>query len=239
MSNRISLVVVVTCLALLAPAAAAHASARQITTVEAPGELLYGGAPDAALDTIADLGAGAIRLQLAWRDVAPDPDATRAPAFNATDPGAYPAAGWARYDAAIDAARARGLRVLLTITGPAPRWATRKRDGLTNPSATAFGRFATAAGRRYGTRVAWWSIWNEPNLGKLLKPLYKGRRGRTLASAGIYRKLYLRAYSGLRTARVGAPILLGELAPQANGLRETGTIAPLAFLRGVLCLDGR
>jgi hypothetical protein len=228
------LLIVVTCIALLVPAAAASASSRQFTTVEAPSELLFNGSPDAALDDIADLGADAIRIQLEWRSVAPDPDATTAPSFNQADPSAYPAAGWARYDAAIDGARARGLKVLLTITGGAPRWATaKKRDHLTRPSATAFGTFATAVGRRYGSKVSWWSIWNEPNLGKLLKPI-KG-----LASARVYRQLYLKAYAGLRSAGVGAPVLLGELAPRGNSLRDTGTIAPLRFLRAVLCLDDR
>lgn len=239
MRHRI-LLIVVTCIALLVPAVAANANSRQFTTVEAPSELLFSGSPDAALDQIEDLGATAVRIQLAWNLVAPDPDARRAPSFNQTDPAAYPAAGWARYDAAIDGARARGLKVLLTITGGAPRWATAsKRDALTRPNATAFGKFATAVGRRYGSRVAWWSVWNEPNLGKLLKPLYEGRSGRTPASPAIYRQLYLKAYGGLRAARVTAPILIGELAPRGNSLRDNGTIAPLAFLRGVLCLDGR
>jgi hypothetical protein len=230
------LLVVVTCLALLVPAVAAQANSQQFTTVEAPSELLFSGSPDIALDQIKDLGAGAIRIQLTWNLVAPDPTASRAPVFNATDPNAYPAANWARYDAAINGARARGLKVLLTITGGAPKWATAsKRDTLTRPDATAFGKFATAVGRRYRTQVSWWSVWNEPNLGKLLKPLYQGR---TLASPAIYRQLYLKAYAGLRGAGVTAPVLIGELAPRGNSLRDTGTIPPLRFLRATLCLDG-
>jgi hypothetical protein len=228
------LLVVVTCTALLAAAATASANSRQFTTVEAPHELLFSGSPDAALDQIDELGATAIRIQLNWNSVAPDPDARRAPSFNQTDPNAYPALGWARYDAAIDGARARGLKVLLTITGGAPKWATAgKRDYLTKPNAAAFGKFATAVGRRYGSKVSWWSIWNEPNLGKLLKPIKR------LASAKVYRQLYLKAYSGLRAARVTKPILIGELAPIGNSFPNIGTIRPLRFLRAVLCLDDR
>jgi len=228
------LLVVVSCLALLVPAAAASANGTQFTTVEAPSELLFSGSPDAALDQIRDLGATAIRIQLSWSLVAPDANAKRAPSFNQTDPNAYPAGNWARYDAAIDGARARGLKVYLTLTGPAPRWATAsKRDQLTRPSAEAFSKFATAAGRRYGSKVSWWSIWNEPNLGKLLKPIKR------LESAKVYRQLYLQAYSGLRGAGVRAPILIGELAPIGNGISNTGTINPLKFLRTVLCLDNR
>jgi hypothetical protein len=234
------LLVVVTCLAVLVPSLAASANSTQFTTVEAPSELLFGGSPDAALDQIRDLGATAVRIQMTWSLVAPDATAKRPPSFNQTDPNAYPAANWARYDAAIDGARARGLKVYVTLTGPAPRWATAARkDQLTRPSANAFSKFATAAGRRYGSKVSWWSIWNEPNLGKLLKPIYAGRRGRTLASPAIYRELYLQAYAGLRQAHVTAPILIGELAPRANSLRDNGTVAPIAFLRSMLCLDGR
>jgi beta-glucosidase/6-phospho-beta-glucosidase/beta-galactosidase len=165
------LLVVVSCLALLVPAAVASANGSQFTTVEAPSELLSG-SPDAALDQIRDLGATAIRIQMSWSLVAPAPDAKKAPSFNQTDPNAYPAANWARYDAAIDGARARGLKVYLTVTGPAPRWATAaKKDQFTRPSPEAFSKFATAVGRRYGAKISWWSIWNEPNLGKLLKPI--------------------------------------------------------------------
>ncbi len=240
MRHRIMLVVL-TSLALLVPAAAASASSRQFTTVEAPSELLNNGAPDSVLDKVQGLGATAIRLQMGWSSVAPDADSRSAPPnFNASDPNAYPAANWARFDAAIAGARARGLKVLLTLAGGAPRWATAsKRDNLTNPSATEFGQFATAVARRYGSEISWWSIWNEPNLGKLLKPAYKGRGTKTLASATIYRNLYLKAYSGLKSAGVRAPILLGELAPRANNLRDNGTIGPLRFLRGVLCLDSK
>lgn len=208
------------------------ASSRQLLIFDAPSELLSG-APGPVLDEIDVLGADAVRIQVSWRAVAPAPEARRVPSFNASDPNAYPAGAWARYDAAIVGARERGLRVLVSLAGPAPDWATPRRDGLTRPSSTAFGRFATAAGRRWGRSVTWWSIWNEPNLGKFLKPI-AGRE-----SALVYRSMYLRAYTGLRSAGVRAPVLLGELAPIGNSLRETGTIRPLAFLRRMLCLDDR
>jgi len=227
------LLVVVTLIALLLPAAGAGASHSQFTMIEAPTEVLFSGSPDAGLSTIQDLGATAIRIQMNWSLVAPSAGSSHAPSFNQSDPNAYPAANWARYDAAIAGARARGLRVYLTITGAAPKWATAKHDGLTSPSASAFGRFATAVGRRYGSAISWWSIWNEPNLGKLLKPI-KG-----LQSAKVYRQLYLQAYSGLRSARITAPILIGELAPIGNSFPSIGTIHPLQFLRAVLCLDSR
>ncbi|ADB51838.1 glycoside hydrolase family protein [Conexibacter woesei] len=229
MRHRILLAAIAS-LVLLVPAVSASANSKQFTTVEAPRELLSGD-PGVWLSLIDDLGADAIRIQVGWRNVAPKPDNRRAPSFNASNPNAYPDGAWARYDAAIAGARERGLKVQVTLGGPAPDWATSKRDGLTRPDPTAFGRFSTAVARRYGSRVSWWSIWNEPNLGKFLKPIANDE------SATVYRNLYTKAYSALRGVGVRAPVLFGELAPQGNSLRDIGTIAPLRFLRSMLCLD--
>src|SRR5262245_37406549 len=79
------MLVVVTGLAVLLPSGVAAANSKQFTTVEAPAELLNG-APGPALDELEDLGADAIRIQLGWGSVAPDPDARTKPSFNATDP---------------------------------------------------------------------------------------------------------------------------------------------------------
>ncbi|MDO8185393.1 cellulase family glycosylhydrolase [Conexibacter sp. JD483] len=219
-------------LALLVPSAVASANATQFTLLEAPNELLSG-APDATLDEIKSLGADGIRLQLYWRALAPDPEARKKPSFNASDPEAY--SNWGRWDAAIDGARARGLKVHVTIAGSAPTWATANKDpnGIFRPDASEFAKFASAVGKRYRSKVALWSIWNEPNLGKYLQPIARGE------SATIYRNLYVKAYSALRGAGVTAPIVLGELAPQGNRLKTIGTVAPLTFLRGMLCLDAR
>jgi hypothetical protein len=222
----------VTLLALLLPAAAANANATQFTTLEAPAQLLNG-APGDALDEVKLLGADGIRFQLSWRRLAPDPESRTKPSFNASDPNAY--SGWEVFDAAVDGARERGLKVHITITGSAPTWATAGKDpaGLIRPNVSEFGKFASAVGKRYRSKVALWSIWNEPNLGKYLQPIARGE------SATIYRNLYVKAYSALRGAGVTAPIALGEFAPQGNRLRTIGTIAPLTFLRGMLCLDAR
>jgi hypothetical protein len=90
----------------------------------------------------------------------------------------------------------------------------------------------TALGRHYAGRVATWSIWNEPNLPRFLRPQFAD--GGRPASPQLYRKLYDAGRRGLVAAGRGAdPTLFGELAPRGTG----SVVAPLTFLRGMLCLD--
>jgi hypothetical protein len=51
----------------------------------------------------------------------------------------------------------------------------------------------------------------------------------------LYRRLFYAGYDGLRAGGVSAPVLAGELEPVGNAI----AIAPLRFMRGVLCLDSR
>ena len=135
-------------LAAAAPPAAARPDA--VTIFEAPRELR---SPDpalraATLDEIRALGAGWLRVVLYWNDVAPQPESQVVPRFNERDPRSY---RWGLYDRILAGADARGLKILLTVSGPVPKWATRaRRDHVTRPDATRFGRFAEAVGRRYG-----------------------------------------------------------------------------------------
>ena len=231
MRSRLSLPVVL--LALLAAfPSAAPASSSQIMTFEAPGELLEPGTRERTLEEIRALGVDRVRALVYWRDFAPAPRSKRKPAFDAADPNAYPAGRWSRLDGLFDAAAARGISVQLTLTGPVPRWATRaKRDNLTDPSPKEFQAFATAVGRRYGDRVGLWSIWNEPNHPQFLRPQFV--RGRA-ASPRLYRRLYLAGQRGLRASGNGGDrLLFGETAPRGT----PRVVAPLAFLRGALCLS--
>ena len=218
-----------TCLAL--PAAAA-ASPRQTMSFEAPRDLRDPATRDAALDEIAGLGVHALRVILYWQDVAPQPQSRVKPAFDETDPAAY---DWSAYEAAIDGARARGMRVLLTVTGPVPRWATNgAKDNVTRPSPNEFQKFMQAVGRHYGDRVEAFSIWNEPNQPQVLGPQFDARH--RPASPRIYRGLVFAAQRGLqRVGLADKPLLLGETSPQGTGK----VVAPLTFLRGTLCLDAR
>jgi hypothetical protein len=221
---------------VLALPATAHASARQVTTFEAPRELLSASTRTATLDQITSFGVTRVRQLVYWRDYAPSPTSKRKPAgFDASNPDAYARDKWDNLDGLIAAARERGVQVTLTLTGPVPKWATRaKRDNLTEPSPKEFRAFATAIGRRYGDAVNTWSIWNEPNQPQFLLPQFK--RGKP-ASPKLYRKLYQAGYAGLRSTPANAKdtILLGETSPRGNW----HVVAPLVFLRGTLCLDAK
>ncbi|HEX6022927.1 MAG TPA: cellulase family glycosylhydrolase [Solirubrobacter sp.] len=222
-------------LAVLLWPTVAPASSRQFVTFEAPRELLNASTRESTLDQIQSFGVTHVRQLVYWRDYAPAPDSRVKPNFDATDPAAYPADRWAKLDELVVAARKREIQLTLTLTGPVPRWATRdKRDQLSYPDAKEFGAFATAIGRRYGGEVAMWSIWNEPNQPQFLKPQYRKRKP---YSPKLYRQLYRAAYAGLRATPANAQdtILIGETSPRGN----QNVVRPLAFLRGMLCLDSK
>ena len=224
-------------LALLLPAAA-QARSSQFTLFEAPAELLSDDANlrGATFDEIQGFGVDRLRVILYWHTVAPDADAREVPDFDERDPAQYP--GFGKYDRLIAEARARGMDVLLTVSGPVPVWATRFRtDRLTQPSPTRFERFMTAVGRRYRDTVDMWSVWNEPNHPDFLRPQYRGQRSnREAVSPKLYRRLFQAADRGLRASGNGRDrVLMGETAPR--GTRRV--VAPLTFLRGALCLNSR
>jgi hypothetical protein len=182
------------------------------------------------LDEVSGLGVDMIKVQVNWSFVAPG--GRRKPSgFDATDPSQYP--GWARYDAVLADAHARGLKVMFALAPPAPGWATtgtrRDTEGVNRPSAREFGRFAEAAARRFpGVDV--WTLWNEPNHPGHLYP--QSVNGRPVAPH-IYREMVRAGVSGL--ARGGAkrkPVLFGELLP--IGKSSTGpkrNLKPIRFLR--------
>jgi hypothetical protein len=228
--RRLLCALVAIALATLAVPNTATAKRSQFTIFQASREVR---SPDPAvraqaLDEIRALGVHWLRLTLYWQDVVPDVDARSVPDIDERDPASY---NWPLYDRILADARARDIRVLVTISGPGPRWATRSRDDrVTRPSPTRFGRFVTAVGRRYGDQVDYWSIWNEPNHPQFLAPQY--RRGRAY-SPRLYRQLFRKALDGLdRAGNERDRVLMGETAPRGN----ENVVAPLEFVRGSLCL---
>ena len=218
--------------ALLLAAPAAEARKSQFTIFEAGREIRSHdfGTRARVLDEVQGFGVHWIRIVMYWRDVAPQPRANSAPRFDETDPRAY---NWTTYERVVNEARARGLHVLVTPSGPAPDWATLGGDGVHFPSPTRFRRFMTAVGRQFGSRISLWSIWNEPNHPQFLGPQY--RRGRPY-SPRLYRRLFWAAKKALDSSgNRGDRVLMGETAPRGN----RHVVYPLRFLRGSLCLNKR
>jgi hypothetical protein len=182
------------------------------------------------------LGVNALRVVLYWRNVAPKPNHRQRPHFNQADPRHY---HWGSYDSLIKfVAGQLHWKVLLTVSGPVPRWATpHGEDKWSYPNANDFRQFMQAVGKHYGHIVKLYSIWNEPNQPGFLRPQYTGRHLRHLASPALYRRLFLAGYRGLRTSGRfhGMKVLMGETS--AVGVPSQHVPAPLTFLRGVFCLN--
>ena len=147
-----SLAAAAACCGLLVASAAA--SPTQVSILQDDGQLIKSGAEvrDARLDEFAALGADVVKLGVEWRDVAPR-GSSKPSGFDGSDPAAYGGEAWAPYDAVIAGAKARGLEVLLTVSGPAPDWAVAGRSepvqGVLRPDPAEFGAFVRAVGTRY------------------------------------------------------------------------------------------
>jgi hypothetical protein len=225
------LLLALTILLVLALAPAASASRSQSMSFEGPKDFLDAQSRPGALDEVQSLGVRALRVIVSWSAVAPGANQAEKPSFEATDPAAY---DWGQYEALLAAAKEREMDVLVTITGPVPKWATAaKRDNVTRPSPSAFGAFVTAIGRKFGDQINTWAIWNEPNQPQFLRPQFA--RGGQAESPKIYRALYQAAVRGLASAGQSEDkILIAETSPRGNASR---IVPPLRFLRGMLCLS--
>jgi hypothetical protein len=197
--------------------------------------------PDApaVLTRIRGAGATAVRITLSWRAVSGDRP------LDATDPG-DPAYRWAPYDRAIRLATEKGLTPIVSVVA-APDWAEgggTGPDGSVRPNPVEYGRFATAAARRYsGTltglpRVRYWQAWNEPNISQFLNPQYEDGRP---YSPALYRSMVNEFSSGVKSAVRDNLVIAGGTAP----FRDTSPAVvkidprwgPLAFMRELLCLS--
>jgi hypothetical protein len=214
------------------------------------------------------LGADVVRVQLLWAAVAPDPLATTRPqGFDATNPSAYPTAGWAKYDRLLLLAHARHMQVNFDLTAPGPLWAMRTPavdPTVANhyaPSVNEFRQFVIAAGRRYdGTfrlapgkmvlpRVDDWSIWNEPNQPGWLAPQTRTVGGaQVLDAPRLYREYADAGFAALvKTGHTPATdaMLIGELAPEGCYKKGPGCsypsydepVPPLPFIQALYCVD--
>jgi hypothetical protein len=224
----------------------AQASTNQKLYFEGSTDLLNPITRPATLAQLQTLGVKALRVELSWYEVAPAPTSTTKPSFEATNPGNY---NWGQYDALLAEAKRLGWQVLLTVTAPAPSWATanHKAPYTYRPDPLDFQEFMTAVARHYGSEVSLYSVWNEPNEAAYLTPQWSSS-GKPV-SGRIYRGLYQAGYAGLQAAGIAHPrVLFGETSPTGydtvNIRAEKSRallhpVAPLAFMREALCLNAK
>jgi hypothetical protein len=227
--------------ALSIPAPAAAASNQWAMMEDGPSLIAN---PTQTLQTFRSLGVNVVRLNLAWQDVAPRPNSRSRPGGNLADPNdGY---NWSQYDRLLNAIRSYGMRVDLLVGGGAPAWATRtgaprpsSQFGSFNnvwyPSARDYGNFVRAVARRYSW-VNIWELWDEPNWGPALSPQFNGG---ALVSARLFRQLFNAGWAALKATGHGRQtVIAGSLSQDGSShVGQTGTTAPLTFMRGLYCVD--
>ena len=216
----------------------ASGSHAQLAIIQDGGDLTD---PHGTLAQFRELGASTVRVSIQWATIAPSPRSARRPAFDATDPNAYPTGVWAPYDAIVQTARQDGLTVDFIITGGAPLWAEGPGvpwPGVSlyyawKPRASAYGQFVRAVGVRYDGRftptggfsplpaVRFWTIFNEPNFGEDLAPqAIDGSR--VSVAPMMYRRLVKAGWSALMaTGHRHDRIVIGDFAARGISARSS------------------
>lgn len=157
------------------------------------------------LDLIADTGFVWVRQVFDWRSIEPEP-------------GVY---DWESYDAIVNAAAARGLRIAAVLWG-SPGWAA--SDPAAPPGDLAdLSRFSAAFAGRYGDRIDVYQVWDEPNLAA-------GWGGQPADPIG-YAAMLEAVYEPVHQADPGALVLTAGLAPTI----ETGpdNLSDVLYLRAL------
>jgi hypothetical protein len=172
-----------------------------------------------------ELGAGLFRVDLPWRAIAPErPGGARYDAVAARDPD-WPGYRWERLDLIVRLTQEAGIALVPQVAF-APEWSTgfptaacsggipRARGAAAKHSGAAAAPGApehvsdvfTALGRRYGTRIRLWEVWNEPD--------HPHSWGGTLAEY-VERVLHP-ASAAMRAVHADCRVLLGGLADAHN-----------------------
>ena len=226
---------VVLAIALIGAAAVnAPSSAAQLQTAITDPLTFSGPDRDLAFARTADAGASAAEIQIRWNAVAPK---TRPATFNPSNPN-DPGYDWASIDTQVLAAKRQRLEPLLAITD-SPTWSqTTPSVPNYSPSPSQFAAFAQAAARRYSgafaglPRVRYWIAWNEPNLSSFLTPQQNN------VSANIYRALLNAFASAVKAVHQDNQVVAGQLDPVASHAAGYRAIAPIPFIRALLCMSG-
>lgn len=240
---RMARIALAACFVVLAYLAGTATAARPLQTAIHEPHLTRFWAQNALMfSRIQGTGSTAIRVWLYWDGVAPD---IRPLLFDPANP-ADPNYQWFNVDVQVKEARARGLRVILTVL-QAPLWAQRSVGaprGVANaPDPGEFAAFLQAAAKRYDgdftpvgaagplPEVIDWEIWNEPNLSYFFFPQHDPL-GNSVAPAA-YRDLVNAAAAALHAVDPRNNVVAGVLAP----FGAPDGHMPLDFMRKLLCMS--
>jgi hypothetical protein len=194
------------------------------------------GGPDQALGFAKTRAAGAsyVRLTVAWSSIAP---ATPGTDFVASDP-ASTGYNWNALDSSVEAAESAGLTPILDIAG-APDWAYKTRPSGVNggtPRTTDLAAFATALATHYDGQAVGvpaehvFQVWNEVNNSLYLNPV----------NVSVYRAMVNAVSDAVHAIDPDNLVVAGDLDPfgHPKGKRQSWySIAPLAFMRSLLCVS--
>lgn len=178
-------------------------------------------------------GATYVRIGVPWQAIAPS---TRPVGFVAGDPTS-PGYSWAGLDAIVTDAADADVVPILDVSG-IPQWAYAKRPkpgAAGTPKPAALGDFARALASHYdGTNGLpaehVFQVWNEPNLSTDLGPV----------SASAYRGMVNAFTSAVHEVDRSNLVVAGALDPfghPKSKKQKWYSVAPLAFMRSLLCLS--
>ncbi|GAS94824.1 glycoside hydrolase family 5, precursor [Mycolicibacterium canariasense] len=117
-----------------------------------------------------------------------------------------PAAGtydWSKMDALVAKASDMGFTLTGAVTAT-PTWAGLPLAGAPNPD--TYAAFAGSVAARYGSQIASYEIWNEPNGVMFYAPV----------SASGYTEMLKAAYTAIKAANPDAAVLAGSLGATTN-----------------------
>jgi GH35 family endo-1,4-beta-xylanase len=174
---------------------------------------LSGTALGQRLDDSDEVGAGWIRVDLAWYRIEPE-----AGHWN-----------WSSFDRTVSYASARGLKVLAILDQP-PAWARQAAcaSDLWCPPAddAAFAAFAAKAAQRYSPNVVGaWEVWNEENMAHYWP---------SGADPAAYAALLKSTATAVRAVRPNAELILGGMAVTDS---SDANLSAHDFLLGVAQAD--
>ena len=187
-----------------------------------------------ALAMTRSAGASYVILRVPWRAIAP---ATPPDGFVATDPTST-GYTWGGVDATVLAAEAAGLTPILEID-TTPSWAYAVQPSGVNagsPNVADLGDFATALATHYDGMTLGlpaehvFQVSNEPNVSLYLDPV----------RASVYRAMVNAVAASVHAVDPTNLVVAGGLDPFGHPKSKKQhwySIAPLAFMRSLLCLS--